>query len=140
MPTPDAIYRRIGELIALDYASKGAIDLRPTEAMRQAAKRGLELRRKAPKSRKGGLTAQQASDAGVGSGVQRASDIINGESLSPETWRRMKAFFDRHSAFKDKHTIDPPSKSYISWLLWGGDSAYSRAKQVVAKLDAMEDG
>lgn len=111
------------------------IDLRPTEAMRSAARRGLELRKNAPASRKGGLSNKQASAEGVGSGVQRASNIINAETLSPATWKRMKAFFDRHSAFKDKHTTNPPSKSYISWLLWGGDAGYARAKRIVAALD-----
>lgn len=115
------------------------INFTPPEGVRNAAKRGLELRKAAPKSRKGGLSNEQASKEGIGSGVQRAVNLANGSTLSPSTVKRMKAFFDRHSAFKSKHETSPPNKSYISWLLWGGDSGYSWAKKVVARMEAADE-
>jgi len=105
----------------------------PPPAARKAAARGLELRKKS--GGKGGLSVKQAAAEGIGSGVQRAVNIKNGDALSLETVKRMKAFFDRHSAFKDKHTTDPPSKSYVSWLLWGGNPGYSWAKKIVVKAE-----
>lgn len=114
------------------------INFTPPESVRRAARRGLELRKAAPKSRKGGLSNEQASQEGIGSGVQRAVNLSNGTTLSPQTVKRMKAFFDRHSAFKSKHETDPPNKSYISWLLWGGDAGHSWSKKVVAQMEAAD--
>ena len=105
------------------YVSKAAtlddVDLTPTEAMRAAAKRGLELRQKAPKSRKGGLDTKQAGAQGIGSGVARSRDILSGKALSEKVVRQMHAFFSRHAAFKHKHKEEPEGKAIQSWLLWG---------------------
>ena len=99
----------------------------PPEKVRSNAKLGLELR---AKYGRGGLSTVEAGKLGIGSGVQRANDLMEG-NVSFDTVRRMKAFFDRHSTYKDKHEKDPPSNSYISWLLWGGDEGYAWAKQIV---------
>lgn len=114
------------------------IDLTPTAEMAAAAKRGLELREKAPQSKKGGLSTQEAGKQGIGSGVARASSIIARKRLSPATVRRMKAFFDRHSAYKHKHSSDPDGPAHQSWLLWGGDAGYAWAKRKVGELDRDE--
>jgi hypothetical protein len=99
----------------------------PPEKVRSNAKLGLELR---AKYGRGGLSTTEAGELGIGSGVQRANDLMEG-NVSFDTVKRMKAFFDRHSTYKDKHEKDPPSNSYISWLLWGGDEGYAWAKQIV---------
>lgn len=99
----------------------------PPEKVRANAKLGLELR---AKYGRGGLSTTEAGELGIGSGVQRANDLMEG-NVSFDTVRRMKAFFDRHSTYKDKHEKDPPSNSYISWLLWGGDEGYTWAKQII---------
>lgn len=104
----------------------------PPEGVRAAARRGLELRRK---HKRGGLDTKQAKKAGVGSGVQRASDLMHGEALSIETVKRMKNFFSRHSAYKDKHS-DKTSAAYISWLLWGGNAGQRWAEKVVRQYEA----
>lgn len=103
----------------------------PSEKIKQNAKLGLELR---AKHGRGGLSTREAGELGIGSGVQRANDLIEG-NVSLDTIRRMKAFFDRHSAYKEHHESDPPSNSYISWLLWGGDEAYSWAKEIIEEED-----
>lgn len=104
----------------------------PPEGVRAAARRGLELRRK---HKRGGLDTKQAKKAGVGSGVQRASDLMHGEALSIETVKRMKNFFSRHSAYKDKHS-DKTSAAYISWMLWGGNAGQRWAEKVVRQYEA----
>lgn len=121
------------------YASKAAtlddVDLTPTEAMRAAAKRGLDLRQKAPKSRKGGLDTKQAGARGIGSGVARARDILSGKALSEKVVRQMHAFFSRHAAFKHKHKEEPEGKAIQSWLLWGGDAGEAWSKRKVDEMN-----
>lgn len=104
------------------------------ENVRAAARRGLELRKK---NKRGGFDTQQASDHKVGSGVQRASDLISG-SVSYETVKRMKSFFARHSAYK-KHHSDHTSAAYISWQLWGGDAGESWANRIVREEEARRE-
>lgn len=103
--------------------------------VRDAAERGIELRRK---HGRGGLDAKQAKKEGVGSGVQRASNLMQGK-VSYKTVKRMLAFFNRHKAFKEHHD-DRTSAAYISWLLWGGDAGYAWAKRTVKQEEKVEKG
>ena len=105
----------------------------PPPAVAAAAARGLELRAAASPSNKGGLTTSQAHEQGIGSGVQRAVDLKNHRALSPETVRRMHAFFSRH---QKNRAIDPgktpaQDKGYQAWLLWGGDPGRAWARRIV---------
>lgn len=97
----------------------------PNEAMRAAARRGLEDRRKYGR---GGTLV----------GVARARDIANGRSLSKDTVRRMHSFFSRHSAYKNRHNVKEkdggPTAAKISWDLWGGDAGAEWAKRVWESL------
>ena len=74
------------------------INFKPPEGVASAAARGLELRKKASPSNKGGLTSSEASKEGVGSGVQRATNLKNRDELSPETVRQMANFLSRSTA------------------------------------------
>ena len=119
------------------------ISFKPPAGVRSAAKRGLEFRKKAAPSRKGGLDVKQASAAGIGSGVQRASDLVNADEISPAVVRRMNAFFTRHEKNK---AIDPKykgspwnDKGYVAWLLWGGDAGQAWAAKVVRQMDAADE-
>jgi hypothetical protein len=94
------------------------IDLQPTEEMASNARRGLELRKKHGKG-------------GTAIGVARARDISNRKHLSPETVRRMHAFFNRHEKNKSGGEDDA---GYIAWLLWGGDSGKSWAARKFEQL------
>ena len=107
------------------------------QAVRDAAKRGLELRKE---HGRGGLDTRQAKKEGVGSGVQRASNLIQGK-VSYATVKRMLAFFRRHEVYKrEGHHKDRSSASYISWLIWGGDAGYSWAKRIVKQEEKVEKG
>jgi hypothetical protein len=110
----------------------------PPEAARNNAKRGLELRRKYGR---GGLTNAEAGKQGIGSGVQRASNLANGSPLSYKTVKRMKAFFDRHEKNKDSRTDSgKPGNGMIAWLLWGGDAARRWANAIVNRMENVKKG
>lgn len=107
------------------------MSFKPPKRVQKAAALGLELRRK---YRRGGLSNKQAAEYGIGSGVQRAVNLSNGDNLTLDTVKRMKAFFDRHKVYKEKGYHDSrDSASYISWLLWGGDPGYKWAKEIISK-------
>jgi hypothetical protein len=104
----------------------------PTEAMRNNARRGLALREK---WNRGGLDASQAKKEGVGSGVARARDIING-NLTLDTVKRMYAFFNRHEKNyrpKDKEADGGPKAGEIAWLLWSGSAGFAWARSILKK-------
>jgi hypothetical protein len=109
----------------------------PTEAMRNNARRGLALREK---WNRGGLSADEASDAGVGSGVARARDIING-NLSLESVKRMYAFFSRHEKNynpKKKMPDGGPTAGTIAWLLWGGSAGRAWSRSILKKEEIVK--
>jgi hypothetical protein len=136
----DATYIKVGAMLSKykaayseELIAKGE-GFVPPEGVRSAARRGLELRRK---HKRGGLDTKQAKKAGVGSGVQRASDLASGDALSIETVKRMKNFFSRHSKYKEHHR-DKTSAAYISWLLWGGNAGQRWAESVVRQYEAKQ--
>lgn len=111
------------------------IDFQPTEAMARAARRGLEYRR-------------EHGRGGTAVGVARARDIKNRRNLSPDTVRRMKAYFDRHQSDREAEGSDSsgywgdrnnPSAGYIAWLLWGGDPGRAWASRRVRQMNAADD-
>lgn len=97
--------------------------------MRNAARRGLELRRK---HGKGGLTTGEAGKQGIGSGVARATSLANGQKVSEATLRRMVAFFSRHEKNKSGGEDDA---GYIAWQLWGGDAGRAWANRTLKMLE-----
>lgn len=107
----------------------------PPEGVRSAAARGLELR---AKWKRGGITNSEASAQGIGSGVQRATNLTNGDSISIETVRRMAAFFSRHQKNyrpDEKETDGGPTAGTIAWLLWGGNAGKAWANGILARLE-----
>lgn len=97
----------------------------PPQAVRAAARRGLEMRR--ANGGKGGLDASEAAAQGIGSGVVRAQTLASGKSIPLETVKRMHSFFARHE--KNKH--GPNGK--VAWALWGGDAGKRWADSIVAQ-------
>ena len=93
--------------------------LKVPESVRKAAKKGLEMRRAAPKSQKGGITRREASKQGIGSGIQRASNLMRG-SVSEATIPRMVSFFARHNKSIQKGRANPSEnrRIRIADLLW----------------------
>jgi phage-related protein (TIGR01555 family) len=101
------------------------VDLTPTEEMADAARRALEARAEAPPSRRGMTSV----------GLARARDLLNGRALSPETVRRMKAYFDRHQSDKQGATWGDRGPGWQAWHGWGGDAGRAWAERKVAELD-----
>lgn len=109
----------------------------PTEAMKNNAKRGLALREK---WNRGGLDASQAKSEGVGSGVARARDIING-NLSLDTVKRMYSFFSRHEKnYKPskRESDGGPTAGTIAYLLWGGSAGLAWARSILRQEDILK--
>ena len=104
------------------------IDFSPPKGVREEAKRGLEWRR-------------EYNRGGTEVGVARARDLSNGKNISPETAKRMKAYFDRHEVDKQGEGFSPgekgfPSAGRIAWALWGGDPGQAWANKLVRQIEA----
>jgi hypothetical protein len=106
------------------------IDFSPPQGVREEAKRGLEWRR-------------EFNRGGTEVGVARARDLSNGKNISPETAKRMKAYFDRHEVDKKGEGFSPgekgfPSAGRIAWALWGGDPGQAWANKLNEQMDAAD--
>jgi len=108
-----------------------SLDFTPPKGAQEEARKGLDWRR-------------EFNRGGTEVGVARARDLSNGKSLSPETVRRMKAYFDRHevdkkgqgwSASQDGY----PSAGRIAWALWGGDPGRAWATSLVSRMNAIDN-
>jgi hypothetical protein len=97
----------------------------PPQAVRNNAKRGLELRKKHGRG-------------GTEVGVARARDLSNGAALSLDTIKRMNSYFARHEVDKKGEGWGVDSAGYIAWLLWGGDAGRSWARGITNKEEAKE--
>jgi hypothetical protein len=105
----------------------------PPKGVQTAAERGLNNRKKYGR---GGLSNKQASEQGIGSGVQRATNLKNGDKVSPQTIKRMKSFFARHEKNKNSRAPDgTPGAGKIAWDLWGGDAGKRWAEATVRKME-----
>lgn len=107
------------------------IDFTPPEGAREEAAKGLAWR-------------QEFGRGGTAIGVARARDLSNGANISPDTARRMKAYFDRHEVDKKGQGWSPgeegfPSAGRIAWALWGGDPGYAWARKLVNQMNAADD-
>lgn len=101
------------------------IDFKPTKSMANNAKRGLAMREKQPPSNRGGTAV----------GLARARQLINRETLSPSTVKRMYSFFSRHEVDKQSESWKKGnSKGEQAWLLWGGDSGFAWSKSKVNQM------
>jgi hypothetical protein len=117
-----------GMMGGIELAKYDGIDFTPPQGARDAAKRALDVRETKPPSQRG-MTAV---------GIARARDLMNGVKLSPDTARRMKAFFDRHEVDKNGSTWDEQGKGWQAWNGWGGDAGYSWARKVVRQMNAID--
>lgn len=100
-------------------------DLIPPKDVAEAAERGLDLRHKFDRG-------------GTRIGVARARDLKNRRNLSPDTIKRMTAYFKRHEVDKRGANFgneQDPSAGYIAWLLWGGDAGRDWAEDQAKRLN-----
>jgi len=105
------------------------IDFKPPQGAQQSAKRALEVRATKPPSQRG-MTA---------TGIARARDLANGKTLSPDTVKRMLAYFTRHEIDKKGSTWNMQGKGWQAWQGWGGDAGYSWAKKVVKQMKTADE-
>jgi hypothetical protein len=99
----------------------------PPQAVRNNAKRGLELRKKHGRG-------------GTAIGVARARDLSNGKALSLSTINRMVSYFARHEVDKKGEGWGVDSAGYIAWLLWGGDAGRSWANRISKENKKIDKG
>lgn len=106
------------------------INFKPPVSVSNAAKTALEWKEKYKNEVKGGTQV----------GWTRANQLANREELSPETIKRMKAFFDRHQGNEKVKAGDKPweDNGKVAWLIWGGDPGYSWAKKVVKQMESAD--
>ncbi len=121
-----------------------AVDLVPPKSVRDAARKGLDLRRRFSR---GGLDSREAGEAGIRSGVVRASTLERGLRLTPETIRAMVRFFARTVRYKDAKGSESrgfwgndnnPSGGYVAHLLWGGDPGRAWASRKLEEIEKAE--
>lgn len=105
------------------------IDFTPPKGAQDAARRALETRATKPASQRG-MTAI---------GIARARDLINGKQLSPDTVRRMLAYFTRHEVDKQGSTWSDYGKGRQAWDGWGGDAGYTWARKIVGQMDKADE-
>ena len=118
-----------GMMGGIELGKYDGIDFTPPQGAREAAKRALDVREGKPASQKGMTPV----------GIARARDLMNGVKLSPDTVRRMKAFFDRHEVDKKGATWDEQGKGWQAWNGWGGDAGYAWARKVVGQMNARDE-
>jgi len=107
------------------------IDFTPPAGVRKEAQKGLDWR-------------SEFGRGGTAVGIARARDLSNGTNISPDTARRMKAYFDRHEVDKKGKGWSPgedgfPSNGRIAWALWGSDPGYAWARKLVEQLNAADE-
>ena len=108
------------------------INTKPTEAVANAAKRGLRLRKE---FKRGGTRV----------GVTRANQLARRDELSTDTVKRIKAYFDRHAVDmeapknKDPDAAGYPGAGLIAWLLWGGNPGRAWANRIVDKMKTIDE-
>ena len=107
------------------------IDFSPPAGVRDEAAKGLAWR-------------SEYGRGGTAVGIARARDLSNGVNISPDTARRMKAYFDRHEIDKQGKGWSPgepgfPSNGRIAWALWGSDPGYAWARKLVEQMNAADE-
>lgn len=107
------------------------INFSPPAGVRAEAQKGLDWRR-------------EFGRGGTEIGIARGRDLSNGTKISPDTARRMKAYFDRHEVDKKGEGFSPgepgfPSNGRIAWALWGGNFGYSWSQKLVRQMNSEDE-
>lgn len=109
-------------------AYKG-IDFVPPKSVQQNAARALEVRAEKPMSQRGMTSV----------GIARARDLSNGRAVSPDTIKRMVAYFSRHEVDKQGSSWSEKGKGWQAWYGWGGDEGFSWAKRILAQMQKQDE-
>ena len=103
---------------------------KPTSGMKAAARKAIKFKEDG-----------KAKGAGTAVGWTRARQLVNGETLSLDTVKRMYSFFSRHEVDKkgkDWDNAENPSNGKIMWLAWGGDAGFSWSRKIVEREKNMK--
>jgi HK97 family phage major capsid protein/HK97 family phage prohead protease len=93
------------------------IDLKPTSGMKEEAERYRAWKK-------------EGKAGGTDDAATRASQILSGNEMSPDTVITMSAWFARHESDKQGKGFSSsedgyPSKGRVAWAAWGGDAGKS---------------
>jgi hypothetical protein len=105
------------------------IDFYPPKSVQENAKRSLQIRNEKPASQRGMTPV----------GIARARDLGNGRPMSPDTIKRMVAYFTRHEVDKQGETWSDFGKGRQAWLGWGGDDGYTWAKKILRQMEKADE-
>lgn len=92
-----------------------------------AARKGLELRRRLPPSKKFGITPKEAKQMGIDSGITRAHRIIRNDYMPIWEAQKVARFYGR---FKNK--TGPRAEG--AHLIWGGRRFERKTASFIKKL------
>ena len=93
---------------------------KPTQAMADAARRGLKLRMASSPSRRGGTAV----------GMARARQFANRQQVSLDIVKRTFSFLSRAATYYKPGENTPGTQAY---LLWGGPAGLTWAKNILDK-------
>jgi hypothetical protein len=93
----------------------------PTEAMSNAAKRGLKMREQSSPSNRGGTAV----------GLARANQFANREQVSLDVVKRTFSFLSRAAVYYKPGENTPGTQAY---LLWGGPAGLTWARNILDNL------
>lgn len=107
------------------------ISLMPTAGMREEAERYRAWK-------------ADGEQGGTDVAATRASQILSGDELSPDTVITMAAWFARHEVDKQGQGFSQgedgyPSPGRVAWAAWGGDPGQSWSDRKAAQIKAAED-
>ena len=107
------------------------IDLMPTDGMRTEAERYRGWK-------------SDGEPGGTEVAATRASQILSGDELSPETVITMAAWFARHEVDKQGGGFSPdedgyPSPGRVAWAAWGGDAGQVWSATKADRIKALQD-
>ena len=107
------------------------IDLIPTDGMRAEAQRYRDWK-------------AEGEQGGTEVAANRASQILSGDELSPETVITMAAWFARHEVDKQGEGFSAdedgyPSPGRVAWAAWGGDAGQTWAINKSDRIKTLQD-
>lgn len=107
------------------------INLTPTEAMQVEAQRYRDWK-------------AEGQAGGTEVAARRASQILSGDELNPDTVITMSAWFARHEVDKQGEGFSPgedgyPSPGRVAWAAWGGDPGKTWSDRRAAQVKDAQD-
>ena len=107
------------------------VNLMPTDGMREEAQRYRDWK-------------AEGEAGGTEVAARRASQILSGDELSPDTVIAMSAWFARHEVDKQGEGFSPgddayPSRGRVAWAAWGGDPGQTWSTNKADRIKKIRD-